>query len=83
MLLGGSGERTERGQDGALYEWRVAIAPLRRATASRPSGTVDPAVTNSVRLYRLDVEESWAERGHRRTFRLRSERVFVGPPGAA
>ena len=83
VLLGSEGERVEEGEDGTLYHWRVRIVPVRRATVRRASGGPDPAVTNAVRLYRIEVSERWTERGRDRVFRLSGERLFVAAPGGA
>ena len=83
VLLGSDGERVEEGEDGPLYHWRVRIVPVRRARVSRASGSADPAVTNAVWLYRIEVSERWTERGRDRVFRLNGERLFVAAPGGA
>ncbi len=81
ILLGSAGERVEEGDD-TLYHWRVRIAPALAASARRAGGT-DPGLANPIRLYRIEVDETWSERGHARTFRLRSELLFVAPPAPA
>ncbi len=82
ILLGQAGERVEEGDD-IRYHWRVRIAPAQAASARRPGSGTDPGLTNPIRLYRIEVDETWSERGHVRTFRLRSERLFVAPPAPA
>ena len=81
VLLGSAGERVEEGDD-TSYHWRVRISPAQAASARRAGGT-DPDLANPIRLYRIEVEESWSERGHVRTFRLRSELLSVAPPAPA
>ncbi len=83
VLIGSDGQRVEEGRDGALYRWRVSIVPGARAVARRASNTPDPPLANRLRLYRITVDESWTQSSRTRTFRLETERLFVGPPGAA
>jgi general secretion pathway protein I len=82
-LIGGAGERVETGDDGALYHYRIEITPGRHAFARRGGDGPDPPLRNRVALYRVTVEERWSEASRDRVFRLTSERLYVGPPGAA